>query len=519
MNASTTLTWRATLTLISNSLTQATLLLSQLIITPILLTLLGVDLYGAWIVLQNSLAYVLIIDLRASATLRFKLGTHQHEDDLVYKRTQVGGALVASLVNVPLLILLALPLIWWAPEITGVPATFSATIRLTMGILVLWMVLDRFVGIPVDILAAHNLEYRAMGLRATSVLTTGFGTVLAAYWGWGLPGIAMMAMVAGLLEAAVRFVILRRNVTWLGVILPNRAEVMAFMSFSFWLLFSNIGSALLISSQYVLVGLLFNPALVSIYSITGAATRLLLSQSRQIFDASSPGVLQIVGEKDFVRLERVRHELHLMTLGFMVFVGVATLLLNESFIGLWVGTSFFGGVGLTFLGWLAITFQLLYHIESFLNSAMGKVHQVSLASSLSGGFAIVLTLALVPTMQIWGIALGAVLGGGMLTGYLWWLTALQTGYSLGMKLRSLAGFAVRAGILLGISVSLAPYIHLKDWLSFVLGGAGLSIVFASIIFWGVFDESQREIIQQRLTPLIRRLLQPLKRVWQAVLHS
>ena len=350
MNASTTLTWRATLTLISNSLTQATLLLSQLIITPILLTLLGVDLYGAWIVLQNSLAYVLIVDLRAGATLRFKLGTHQHEDDLVYKRTQVGGALVAWLVTVPLLIFLGLPLIWWAPEITGVPATLSATMRLAMGILVLWMVLNRLVGIPVDILAAHNLEYRAMGLRTLVVLTTSFGMVLAAYWGWGLPGMAMIVMVAGLVEAGVRFVILRRNVPWLGVIFPNRAEVMTFLSFSVWLLLSNLGQALLISSQYVLVGLLFNPALVTIYAITGGISRYLFGAAKLLFDAGDAGVLQIVGEKDFVRLERVRHELHLMTLGFMVFVGATTLLLNESFIGLWVGQQFFGGVGVNLTG-------------------------------------------------------------------------------------------------------------------------------------------------------------------------
>jgi O-antigen/teichoic acid export membrane protein len=518
MRPNTALTWRATLALLSNILTQVAGLLSQLIVTPILLTLLGVDLYGAWVVLQNSLAYVLIVNLRVGATLRFRLGTHQHEDDLVYKRTQVGGALVAWLVTVPLLILLGVPLIWWAPEITGVPATLGSSVRLTMGMLVLWMVLGRLVGIPVDILAALSLEYRAMGLRATLVLTTSFGMVLAAYWGWGLPGMAMIVMVAGLVEAGVRFVILRRNVPWLGVIFPNRAEVMTFLSFSFWLLFSNLGHALLISSQYVLVGLLFNPALVTIYSITGAASRVLFSPSLQIFDASGPGVLQIVGEKDFVRLERVRHELHLMTLGFMVFVGATTLLLNESFIGLWVGQRFFGGVGLTLLGWMAVTFQSLCRIEMFLNSALGKVRQASLASSLSGGFAIVLGMALVPTMQIWGIALGAVLGGGMLTGYLWWLTALQTGYSIGMKLRSLAGFAVRASILLGICAFVAPYIHLQDWLTFVLGGAGLSVVFASIIFWGVFDGSQREIIQQRLTPLIRRLLQPLKRLRQGEIN-
>lgn len=513
------LTWRATLALIGQALTLVATLLSQVILTPALINILGVNLYGAWIVLQNLLSYTYIADLRNGTLLRYKLGTHQHDDDLVYKRTQIGAALVVWGIMAPLLVLLGLPIIWWAPAITGVDVTLDLTVRLTMSILVLWTVINRLVGIPVDILAALNLEYHAMGLTSTMLLISRCGLIIVAYWGWGLPGLAMTLFIADLVEAGVRIMILRRNVPWLGMILPNRTELKAFLSLSVLFSFSNIGSVLLTSSQYVLIGLLFNSSIVTIYSITESTCRLLSSMVYMPFRAGHAGYLQIVGEKDFVRLERVRHELHLMTLGFWVFAGAMILLLNESFITVWVGNRLFGGVGLTFLQWMALMFLLLSRMDSFLNEAMGKVRQVGLASSFSGAFAIVLGMALVPTMQIWGIALGAVLGGGMLTGYLWWLTALQTGYSLGMKLRSLAGFAVRASIMLGICTFVAPYIHLQDWLTFVLGGAGLSLAFASIIFWGVFDGSQREIIQQRLTPLIRRLLQPLRRVWQAVLHS
>src|SRR5665811_258911 len=89
-----TLTRRATLTFVGSLLEQAARFIVGFGVIPIVIRGLGADLYGAWMMLQQTAGYLSLSDLRPMGTLKFTLAVRQHIDDIEEKRRQIVSALI-----------------------------------------------------------------------------------------------------------------------------------------------------------------------------------------------------------------------------------------------------------------------------------------------------------------------------------------------------------------------------------------------------------------------------------------
>ncbi len=337
------LTKKAGLTAVSNLLGQSVQIFVGFVVTPIVIRGLGAELYGALQMIEQAVQYLARSDLRPAGTLRVFLSVRQNSNDYHEKQRLIGASLLLCLFMWPLLLTVGLFLAWSAPSFIKVSSEHALAVQITMGIAVLRVGLDKLLGLPGSILGGVNLEYKAMGLGAATLLISGVLSAIAITVGWGLVGVGVAAATGVLLNGGIRFFVARKNIPWLGVARPSGAELASFTKSSSWFFVSSIADALLNISDLLIVGIVLGPAPAGIYATTGAVLRMVVAPFSRILSSTSAGIGDLCGQKDWSRVVLIRQEMHIIAMVVMTIISAGVIGLNRSFLGIWVGSGFYSG--------------------------------------------------------------------------------------------------------------------------------------------------------------------------------
>jgi O-antigen/teichoic acid export membrane protein len=356
------LTKKAGWTFASNLMRQGAQILVGFVVTPIVIRGLGAELYGALQMIEQAVQYIARSDLRPMGTLRVFLSVRQHSVDHQEKKRLVGAALSISLAMLPLLLLAGACLSWAAPSFIKVSPDYVLAVQYTMGIAVLRIALDKVLGIPGSVLAGVNLEYKAMGLSAGTVLVSGALSALAINVGWGLVGVACAAVAGVLLNGVIRLFVACKNVPWFGVARPTRPEFFGFTKSSGWFFGSSIADAFLNVSDLLIIGMVLGPAAAGVYAATGAVLRMVVAPVSQVLSSASAGIGELCGKKDWRRVVHIRQEMFVIVVVVMTVIGTGVIAFNKAFLGLWIGDGFYSG------DWVNITMVLIALVKVLVRS-------------------------------------------------------------------------------------------------------------------------------------------------------
>jgi len=212
-----------------------------------------------------------------------------------------------------------------------------------------------------------------------------------------------------------------------------------------------------------------------------------------------------VGCEEWARIERIRYELlSFAALGMTILVSV-TVLLNESFVSLWVGSEFYGNLVLTAgLSLLAFLRQIV-NMEAILLDAMLKLEWKTIAMLVWGmlgiamayGFSRVIGMAGVPT----GLAVASI-------GQLFTLQALIQHYTP-MPVTRYWDAATRPivsmTLLCGLALFISAYrpIETRHWSSLALAGAGIAAVTGGVFVITGINAVIRETLYNRVLGFVR----------------
>jgi O-antigen/teichoic acid export membrane protein len=499
-----TLTRRASLTFVSSLLQQGARFIVGFVVTPIVVRGLGAELYGVWVMLQQTVGYLSLSDLRPMGTLKFTLAVRQHMDDVDEKRRQIGAAMVIWAITLPILLAVGAIAVWAVPSFIRTGPQYIWPVRLTLGILVLSIALDRGLSLPANVLRGVNLDYKAMGLNAGTILLGGLLTVLAIWAGWGLPGVAGASVMGVALSGGVRYLVVRRVVSWFGMARPLWRELIDFARLSAWLFFSTLGTLLLMASDFLVVGWVLGPNAAAVYAITGAVLRMSLGPLEQLLSSGSPGIAGLCGRGDWDRVGKVRLEMHLIALAAITVVGVGVLTLNQSFLGLWVGEGFYGGQALNFLLVVIALETLMFRIDGVIVDSMLEFRTKTFVSLACGAASILLGGLLASVWGLPGMALGIFLARlGSLVGLPFIIA--KKGIPVISYVKSMVRPYLAATIILVVCYFASPLFLVQTWLSLISSGLLLGILSAGFICLLGLSRDQRAMLLGHLSPLIPML--------------
>lgn len=328
---------RAKLLAGNSVLTYGSATATQLIVTPIILKALGMELFGAWSIIRQILNYLNLADLRPFTGLKLTLALQQHVTDPEPKRRQIGASLVIWVITLPLMVGLACGLLYFSELLVPVQATHRLAVRWALTIALFGSIAATLFALPNNVLRGVNLDYKAMGLQAFLSVIFGLSCVLVVMAGWGLPGLAFAALLTPLVAGLVQLALARRYVPWFGVSMPQKSDLRDCAKINGWLLADTAFFVLVFSQDLVLAGLFLPIESAAVLALATTTARLFFDIGGQVLLAISPGVAGLWGSGEFLRIQGVRREIHLVALGMAAVGGAGYLLFNQSFLDIWVG--------------------------------------------------------------------------------------------------------------------------------------------------------------------------------------
>ncbi|HET7435654.1 MAG TPA: hypothetical protein VFN10_13175 [Thermoanaerobaculia bacterium] len=496
--AAPTLTRRASLSFVNSLFTQVAAVATMFIVTPIIIRNLGLTLYGAWLMIQQTIGYLSIGDLRPMSTLKFSIAVRQHVEDPAEKRRLLGAALRLWAYTFPVLLLIGAVLVWQVPSFIHVSPAAITAVRVAMTVAVVNLAIDRVLAVPSNVLVGMNIEYRAMGVNAASSILSGVLTVIALRLGYGLPGLALATITGPFLFSVVQFFIARRAVHWFGYERPAPGEMKEFTILSGWISLAAIASGLVTGMDIFLLGVLLGPAVAAVYATTGAAYRVLQNPLGEILGSGSAGISALCGQQDWPRVRRLRTEMHTVSIALMSVAGFVITIVNRDFIRIWMKREIYAGTAVTVLlaGLGLVT--LLYRADRIIAASMMEFRAQTVAMTLSGSITLVCGAISAKFIGPAAIVFWLIVSHIVIIIYIGNLIAKRTGSSLALHAMSLARPLMTAVALFTVAAIAEPYVHVSGWLQLIGVSAVLSVAALLVTAFVGLDASMRAMLASRI---------------------
>jgi O-antigen/teichoic acid export membrane protein len=493
-----TLTGRASLNAVQSLLDYAARLGVGLVVTPLLVSRLGRDLFGVWEMLNRLIGYMSAADGRPTEALRLVIATKQAAVDPLEHRRAVGSALVVWLLFSPLLAGLGSVLVWLSPVVTKVPPALYTTVRLASAALLVSLLLGGLASVPESVLRGMNLGYKRMGFQAGLNVIGGVLTAAAIYAGLGLVGVAGAQVALMGITGVCFWILVKHYVASFGVARPSAQDVRGLLGMSAWIAIGEVVAKVALASDVIILGMVVSPVLVTTYVLTGYAGRIALGLHVFTTGAAMPGLGGVIGRGEYEWAARLRHEIMNLTWLFVTAVGATILLWNRSFLALWVGPENYAGVWPNLLIVLATAQTALVRTDAYvLDATLQPRLRVGVAAV--AGLAIVgASIALTPSLGIVGVCLGVLAGRLVQTVAYPLLVDRCLRRPARLPLRSIARPLTVMLLLFGATAAVGDRVLAHHWLGWAVGVIASLALMMVVTFVAGLPADTRATVLNRL---------------------
>jgi O-antigen/teichoic acid export membrane protein len=307
------------------------------VVNPLLLGALGPLMFGVWKSLQRYLDFATVADGRASQALkwivasRITLTDQERRRDvgaaiIVWFRWLPAAALVAAVVTV------AVPLL-----IKGIPDDARSMAYVTAAILAANTVLAGLLAVPDSVLTGVNQGYKSMLVTTAVVIASNGAMIVAAVSGWPLWSLAVIVLVAAVVNAALTLIVAKRAIPWWGISRPTPPDLRRVLGYSAWTLGWVVVDKLFLASELVVTSVMLGAVAVTQYTFTTYVMQFVLTIALVTASGFMPTLGSQLGAADHsAAAERTRSVRHLVV-GVAVLGSGAVLAFNGAIVTLWVG--------------------------------------------------------------------------------------------------------------------------------------------------------------------------------------
>jgi O-antigen/teichoic acid export membrane protein len=498
------LTRKAFLNAVSSLLDFGSTLVVGFFITPVLIRSLDNSLFGVWKILQQLVDYMSAADGRPTQALKWVIANQQHDDERA-KRISVSSAFITYAIYLPFMAAVGAGLVWLSPTLAKVPPEAETTVRITCALLVLTFVLAGFAQLPAAVLRGENQGYRRMGLAAGLTLVGAVLTVAAAALGFGLIGVAAAQVVVAAGTGLFFSVVVKRYLPWYGFSRPSFAEVRRFLGFSNWFFVSIIVNRLIYSTDVVILGFLTASTVVTTYAVTQFASITAVGLIGAMVGAIVPGLGGVIslGQRD--RLADLRAEMGTYSWLLATVIGTTTLLLNRSFIHLWVGLDGHYAGPLANLLIVLVGVQLVFiRNQAYIIDLTLKVVRKSVLGVAAAAISTVLAWLLIPSQGVVGLCLALLSGRMVLTLCYPIVVRDYLGGAAHMSLVTALRQAIVTAVLFASGLLLGERVLIDHWFEWVVAAGVTTALAAGVCFVTGLSRQERAQASHRFGAVVHR---------------
>ena len=500
-----TLTKKASLNSAAYVLDAAARAIVGFVVNPILLVHLGNVGFGNWQVLQRLVGHANPAGGRPSEALKWFIANRQSSDDEDSKRRAIGSAIAVWLVFVPVVGVVGALLGWFAPEWLHVPLASYTTVRLAAAILVADITLSGLGNIPWAVLQGQNLGYKRLGMTMSLEFVGGGLILLAVFSGSGFVGLALASIATTVLAAALFLWIVRNYVPWFGVARPDLREVWHFTRLSGWFLLWNLVTRVMMGSDVVVLGIFGSASAATTYTLTRFVPLTITVAVTSLITAIMPGLGGLVGAGEFDRAARIRTETLSATWLITAVAGACVLLLERSFLGLWVGPKYYPGLWATFLIVIMVLQLAMIRVDANIIDLTLQLRWKVLLGLLGAVLSVTFAWALLSVFNlgIAGLAVGFIAGRVVQTVTYPVIAGRRLGISVQTQLLGMVRPTLATVVLFALSATVGQVLTIRTWVALVPVGGVVALGCLLFAFFIGLTEMQRRQTWERARRVVR----------------
>ncbi|MFC4872889.1 lipopolysaccharide biosynthesis protein [Negadavirga shengliensis] len=472
---------RAFLNSVTSIIDYAGVQLVGFFVSPFIVRGLGSEIYGVWQMLSQMTGFANMADTRASQVLKWSVAQKRDTYAGEILRKEVTSALLITIFILPIVLIMGGVIIWYAPYLTNVDESLYGLIRSVCGILMFALVINKVFDLFESVLRGMNLGFKRMGVRAGIVAFGGGLKVWVILQGYGIIGLSLIEVFLSLATGITFYYIVKAHVPWFGFGKTDRKSLVAYGKLSGWFMAFTGSKMFLLGSDKIILGYLSTPVYVTQYTITMFASLALQGIISAVVNGVIPGIGSLFGQQHFEKVKQARKLIANLNWLIVFSIGTSILLLNHSFIQLWMGQDYFAGNIENFLIILIALQFVFFQTDSFIINVSLELKEKVMFSIISSVVTFLLALWLVPVYQILGLCISILLGRMVLTiGYPIILKNKMSERNV-FSFTHIRPFTVSLLVFIGANYA-GQYVSISDWLS-LLGSGGAVILIAGILFW------------------------------------
>lgn len=467
----------------------------QVAVVPVLLKVAGQETLGAYAILIQILGYLALVDLGLSATtMRFLSQAYGYSDNGKRFRDVLSIARTCLLTTNIAFAILAVLFSVWLKDFVNLSDALISDSRISIYMIAFWALIRSpwviYAGglMAIQKMASANMTYMVGNIVR---LLFSIGLVLA---GMGLVGLILANILAEVVSTILFTLLFRKHYgkLKLGWKLPDQKLFKEILGFGFHILVINISSLLIFSTDNMVVGFLYGAVATSIYystqipAMSGYTLILMLSRN------ASPAINELYGRNDINSLQNVFIRLHRYTLLLAIPFAIGLLLLNKTFIGLWVGPQQYAGHLMTLgLAGLILT-MCISCVSNIFVQAKGNIRFLSILTFFEGVLNLLLSLWLGKKIGIPGVILATFFTHIPTTMYLQWRAHHDLKITLlSFCMKSLLPAASLSAIAAILLLALTTIIHPTNWIGLIATALSFLFAYSLLCYWFALEKSDK----------------------------
>ncbi|KZZ10311.1 hypothetical protein A3749_11390, partial [Oleiphilus sp. HI0078] len=407
-----------------------------------------------------------------------------------------GSSIIIWLSYLPLMLLGSIALVYYVSTIDTNQEVESVTLLLVAILMAINSVLLGLQRFPEGLLNGSNIGYKSTFFRLVLLILSGVFSYLAILQGFGLIGLAVVQLSTTVLLFLAYFVLVIRNLNWLGFRKPENLFLKQMYRNSFWFFLWSIVNFALLQLEVLMLGIFSTVENVGKFAITYFAIQLVTALIATVIAAVLPGVGALIGKgkNSLVRKIRIESALYCWWLGLSL--SVVIIVVNQSFVSVWVGADVFAGQLESFLiAILAFQLVILKNDSLLINLALEQREKVKVTLY---GIALVCFMSafLIPLYGIVGACISGIAGRVIL---LFLYPRIINSFLGSSRENIYGGRIILTSVLLFISsYFIAGFIEISSWIGLIFV-SGIGFIIALIVSYLLgFSKDHRFLLKERM---------------------
>lgn len=478
-----------------------------LLMTPFLLSRLGQEEYGVWLVTAQVLLYLGLLDFGVVALVpreaAFAWAEGENEKAIERLRALVGRTLQVVLLQTPIVALSVGGFLFFMPERW---AEYSLIFTVILVAYLLRYPLRVFMAVLLGL-----QDFRFTGrVQLASLIASTLLTVGLVLRGYGLLALAVSWAFAQLIPILISIVRLKWRFP--GVI-PSRLpsldwpEVRALWRKGRWASLAQLTQMLVNGTDLVIIGQFLGAEAVVVYACTSKLAMTLLNLPNLILRTAQPALSQMRASESKESLLRVSTSLTHVVVVLSGAIILAILVANAAFVSLWVGAEFYGGLTLTLLLLLRMFFRHVNDTFLYAIFAFGHDRQNGVSKLFDGIVYLSLAFLASPWLGLMAIPLASIAGVATVS-IPWGISTLarESGVSRFQLIGKSAGVLWRVLALIAISYGVLWFYTPRNVMVASLCVVATLTIYALVMFAALRGSPSMLYIKPVITSLRKRFL-------------